>query len=46
MASKGNTHKVVRDARTGEFVKKGEATLRPGSTVTETVKNPGKRGKK
>jgi len=30
--------KVVRDTRTGEFVKKSEATRRPATTVTETVK--------
>ncbi len=32
------TVKVVRDAKTGEFVKKGEATRRPSTTVTETIK--------
>lgn len=32
--------KVVRDARTGQFVPKREATRRPSSTVTETVKTP------
>ena len=30
--------KVVRDARTGEFVKKSEAKRRPSTTVTETLK--------
>jgi hypothetical protein len=30
--------KVVRDAGSGQFVKKGEATRRPKTTVTETVK--------
>ena len=38
--------KVVRDAGTGQFVKPGEAKRRPGSTVTETVKIPSKKGKK
>jgi hypothetical protein len=45
MAGKPKTHKVVRDAGDGRFVKKSEATRRPGSTVTETVPNR-KRGKK
>jgi hypothetical protein len=30
--------KVVRDARTGRFVKKKEAIRRPATTVTETIK--------
>jgi len=38
------TKKVVRDAGTGRFVKKGEATKRPKQTVTETV--PVKKPKK
>lgn len=38
--------KVVRDAGTGLFVKPGEAKRRPGTTVTETVKIPSKKGKK
>ena len=39
MASKKTiTVKVVRDARTGEFVPKREATRRPSTTVTETIK--------
>ncbi len=41
MASKAR--KVVRDAGTGRFVRKGEATRRPKGTVTETVKNPRKK---
>ena len=28
----------VRDARTGRFVKKGEAKRRPATTVKETIK--------
>jgi hypothetical protein len=38
----------VRDARTGEFVKPGEAKRRPNTTVTETVpvrkQSPKKKG--
>ncbi len=41
---KKKTRKVVRDAGTGRFVKKGEAKKRPKTTVTETV--PVKSGKK
>lgn len=41
MAAK--TRKVVRDAKSGEFVKKGEAKRRPSTTVTETVKAPKKK---
>jgi hypothetical protein len=37
--------KVVRDAGTGQFVKPEEAKKRPGTTVTETVKIPLKKGK-
>jgi hypothetical protein len=33
----GKTRKIVRDARTGEFVKPREAERRPSTTVTETV---------
>jgi hypothetical protein len=36
--------KVTRDARTGRFVPKREATRRPKTTVTETV--PVRRPKK
>lgn len=32
------TKKVVRDAGTGQFVRKSEAKRRPGTTVTETVR--------
>lgn len=34
--------KVVRDARTGQYVKPSEATRRPSTTVTETRKPKGK----
>lgn len=39
----GKTQKVVRDARTGQFVPKREAGRRPSTTVTETVKRPPKK---
>lgn len=32
------TSKRVRDAKTGQFVPMNEATKRPGTTVTETIK--------
>lgn len=35
LAKKG---KAVRDARTGQFVPTKEATRRPSTTVTETIK--------
>lgn len=44
MAKKGS-RKVVRDARTGRFVKKGEAKRRPSTTITETIKTPRKKGR-
>jgi hypothetical protein len=34
------TQRVVRDARTGKFVPAREATRRPGTTVTKTIKKP------
>jgi hypothetical protein len=37
--------KVVRDSRSGRFVKPGEAKRRPSTTQTETVKTPKKRKK-
>jgi len=43
MANKLGTHKAVRDAKTGLFVKKTEAKRRPSTTVTETIKNPKKK---
>jgi hypothetical protein len=36
--SSTTTVKAVRDAGTGRFVPKGEATRRPKTTVTETIK--------
>lgn len=38
--------KVVRDAETGKFVKAIEATRRPKTTVTETIKYPSRKAKK
>lgn len=32
---KGNTKGIVRDAKTGRFVKASEAKKRPSTTVTE-----------
>jgi hypothetical protein len=40
---KGGTVKVVRDAKTGEFVKPNEPKKRPSTTVTETVQRPKKK---
>ena len=40
---KGGTVKVVRDAKTGEFVKPSEAKKLPSTTVTETVQRPKKK---
>lgn len=42
MAGK-ETGKVVRDARTGQFVPAREAGRRPATTVTETVRRAGKK---
>jgi len=46
MVTKKNSHPAERDARTGEFVKKGTAARRPATTVTERIPNPGKGGNK
>lgn len=35
---KKSTHKVGRDARTGEFITVKEAQRRPSTTVVETIK--------
>lgn len=37
------THKVGRDAKTGEFIPVKEAERRPSTTTVETVKNPTKK---
>ena len=38
-----NSHKVGRDAKTGEFIPVKEAERRPSTTTVETVKNPTKK---
>lgn len=38
--NKAGSHKVGRDARTGEFITVKEAQRRPSTTVVETIKNP------
>ncbi len=43
MATKPNTTKIVRDTRTGRIVKPQEATRRPATTVTETIKRTPKK---
>jgi hypothetical protein len=43
MAKTRGTHKVYRDAGTGEFVTPGYAKKHPKTTVEETVKNPKKK---
>ena len=40
---KSGTAKVIRDAKTGEFVKPNEAKKRPSTTVTETLRRPKKK---
>lgn len=42
---KKNTHKIGRDARTGEFIPVKKARKRPKTTVVETIKNPPKKRK-
>lgn len=37
---KSGSHKIGRDARTGEFIPVKEAQRRPSTTVVETIKNP------
>ena len=43
MAKRPGTHKVVRDARTGQFLPKGTEKRRPSTTVTENIRNPKKK---
>ena len=44
---KAKTHKIGRDAKTGEFIPVKEAKRRPQTTVVETIKNrPKKKPKK
>jgi hypothetical protein len=42
MPAKKKTGGKVRDAKTGQYVPKGEAKKRPGNTVTEHDKKKGK----
>jgi hypothetical protein len=42
MAKRG-THKIGRDARTGEFIPVKEAERRKSTAVVETIKNPKKK---
>jgi hypothetical protein len=39
---KSGTVKVVRDVKTGEFVKPSEAKKQASTTVTETIQRPKK----
>jgi hypothetical protein len=39
-SNKSVSHKIGRDARTGEFIPVKEAQRRPSTTVVETIKNP------
>lgn len=39
------THKIGRDAKTGEFIPVKEAVRRPNTTTVETIKTPPKKGK-
>jgi|GEM_PF-1502240 len=34
------SHKIGRDAKTGEFITVKEAQRRPNTTVVETIKHP------
>jgi len=45
MAKSKGTHKSHRDAGTGQFVTENYAKRHPKTTVTETIKNPSKKGK-
>jgi hypothetical protein len=45
MAEK-KTHKVGRDAGTGQFIPVKEAQRRPKTAVVETIKNPPKKKSK
>jgi hypothetical protein len=44
-SNKGGSHKIGRDAKTGEFIPVKEAQRRPSTTTVETIKNPPKKGK-
>lgn len=36
------SHKIGRDARTGQFIPVAEAIRRPSTTVVETIRTPSK----
>jgi hypothetical protein len=39
-AKKPETHKIGRDAKTGEFIPVKDAQRRPSTAVVETIKRP------
>ena len=39
VSNKASTHKIGRDARTGQFIPVREAQKRPATTVVETMKH-------
>lgn len=39
------THKIGRDAKTGQYIPVKEANKRPNTTIVVTVKTPKKKGK-
>lgn len=43
MSTKKDSHKIGRDAGTGQFIPVKEAQRRPNTTVVETIKNPSPR---
>ena len=43
--SKGNTRKIGRDAKSGEFISVEKARRRPSTTTVETIKGPPKKPK-
>lgn len=43
-AKKKDTVKVARDARDGKFVSKDQLKKRPGTTISQTVKKPRRKG--
>ena len=45
-SAKKPTHKIGRDARTGEFITVKEAQRRPSTTVVETIKRGSQPGSK
>jgi len=43
MSRTKNSHKIGRDAKTGQYITVKEAKHRPNTTVIETVKKPSKK---